>query len=481
MQTVISDVLCILEDQIFLFNHWYHIDRAHTEDIFLTTESLQDIERQLYKELLQLSPEDNYLSASLFMRGICNCLALMHRGKGLTAELNTIDDFSYNIEHEILQRWSELNSVEILLKLKENILFLVQYGRHQVLHSGCFKNKTRCHRCKYKAASDLIQDIHEVNHSGKPCHHYMMPIFMSNKKTQTVYDELQETVLTDINAPSVDISIGFEKKKVAIQNVRDTLHQLLEKECKIQQDINEIRTPYALALGSYADTSIILLYLLRRMRTVLHFSPSEGSISPTSYLHGRVMFESSISKLKRALGLVVVTKQDMKSALESFDYLIVDPCTCFGQESKFLRHSIIAKHFHLAHDVSPDAIFRVRQSWESMQVKSLFDSDWNTLTDRLAYCVIVTFIFNTWLNVQEVSIIHQLKWERVERSPIDPNGTSMYALYDNEQIGLNISSDLRLYGTCNSVMSLLLAYLLHLHDSGICYNSYGIQDILFGN
>lgn len=479
MQTNIVDVLCILEDQLFLFNYWYHIDHAHSEDVFLSTESLQEIERELYKQLLQLSPEENYLSASLLMRGICNCLALIQRRDGCTSELNTIHDLNNNIENEILRQWTEVNSVEILLKLKKNISFLIQYGRHQVLHSGCFKYDSSCHRCKYKAASDLIQDVNEGNHSGEPCHHYMMPILRDT--THTVNQKLQETSLSQIYTPSLDISIGFEKKKVAVQNSRDVLCQLLKKEHKIQQEINEIRTPYALSLGCYADTSIILLYLLRRMKTVLYFSPAEGSVSPSSYMAGRVTYDSSMSKLKRALSSVVATKQDIRSSLESFDYLIVDPCTCFGQESKFLRYSIIAKHFHLAHDVSPDAIFKSRHAWESMQVKSLFDSDWSTSTDRLAYCVILTSIFNTWLSVQDISCIHQLKWERVECSPTDLIGTNIYALYDNEQIGLRISSDLRLHGTYDSVLAMLLAYLLHLHDSSICYNSYGIQDILFGH
>ena len=192
----ISNNLLILEDQIFLLNFQKHVNSETISNLFLSSSDLHSTKAVLYKRLLKLDPKKDVLAASVYMRGICNCMTILqekNHSLQTKSECNTLQDFSHLIEEQLLHKWTKSNSLEIISHLKEAISYLVKYGWHHVLHEGTYQEDILCHHCKYVTASLSLQYCNTCSGS---CHHYLMSVLSDDEDGQEEHKgcQVKETI-----------------------------------------------------------------------------------------------------------------------------------------------------------------------------------------------------------------------------------------------------------------------------------------------
>lgn len=458
-----ADVLLILEDQMFL------LSEGHDTTSLLDTDQVMDARKILWKEITELNPERDYLSASVLMRGLCNCMALL--GEYTEAQCHSVDDFSCLIEN-ILFQWSSTNSIEILRSIEKAVQFLVQYGQHRMLHKGNFTLNVKCHRCKLNDACHLLSDMQRQKGLNAPCLHYVKPFGNISHDQEELKGSGQSTK-NDKIVRTLDATIGYDKRKTAIQKSREKLCLLQIEEQELEKELKKHEMEYCLNIGCYADVCLLILYFIKRWKAIEYFSPRKGAVSAASYLNSDATFENSCVKLEEALSLIMLSKQDKRLALETYDHLILDPFTIDGLDNKFLRHSILAKRFHLAHGSSPEDVLQSCSKRECLDITSILKS--NSKKRGLMQSVMLIHAFNMWMGIQEIPKIYHLRWRKVEDISAE---VSLCALYDNDQIGLYVSEALKLHGNYQNIILLLLAYLQFLYDTGICQRSPAVKHIL---
>ena len=447
------DCLYILEDQMFLLEM-----PQEKPAMFLKTEELLDMKERLCSEIVNLDPRNDYFLASLLMRGICCCMALL--GIDKKNDVTTLVQFSEIVDKQILFSWFETGSLTILSLLKKLVGFAA--SQNALLSPEAYSN-LECHRCKMATAIHELQDLVMTDEGvANPyfCKHYLaLRIQHDERKNQQQhkkYAEIDKGYVTS----SLNKSIGMDKKLNAIKHLKEELTQILMKEEEVARKLREVTSPRGLSLGCCSDIAVIFLYLLRRMRATLYFSPSSSheSMPPVAAAYAD---EERKSKLQSALAQVVTTRKDRKNAMEVFDYLLLDPCTANSLDGKFLRSSILAKRFYLARGISAKQILNERAVWESMDSKTLMHSEFDSKKDRLGYAVMVIHIFNMWLDFHgHLSKSYHLTWSRGET--VEPN--ILIALFENEQVGL-VLGDSRFHATTSTILLMCITYLTYLENT----------------
>lgn len=356
----------------------------------LSEDDLLDAREEMLSRFFALNPEKDYLLAALVLRGIC----LTTRGSSNMC----LQDFIRLIEEDIGAGWCRQGLEELSFKLRTALRFLASHVRTE-LPSACFEGSETCLRCRM---------------NDRKCRHYLQ---YEEEKDGCEMQQLE--LEPPFHSENVNVTIGLDKKRQSLQSIREEYERLCSKEKEILQNLHYLTKPRYLGLGTFAETAALGLHLHQRSLTLDEFRTSAAAAITANH----------VEPLRRALCQVHLTQRDMKAALEDVALVTMDPCTCFSQDTKFLRESVVFKNARLAAGVQPEELLKDRRFIIGLDdVQSILN-----LPDRLVSSVLTVFVFNRWLNIQDVNIA--LKWHRPEERPLE-DINCIVPLYDEGLFGI---------------------------------------------
>ena len=400
--------------------------------------------RYLLSEYRGLDPEKHYLTAALVMRGICLCTA-----SGGAKHISTVRDFVRVIENEIAGKWHEISDEEIRDLLKEATLFLADQARAP-LAAHIFKGDETCHRC---AMSDRTEK----------CTHYLRPEDNGGESEEETETRTLEGIPT-LTPSTMNLTIGFDRKREAIAQHRQKILALFEREKQLAREIDKLSRPRNLGLGAYAETAVLGLYLLQRQKTLEMF------MTEAAPAYGQLFISGRTSELKEALGEVRLTSLDLRKAFQDLTSCLLDPCTRFSPDSPFLLPSRLFHRSEMARGKTAEELLRFQRDIFKLRSAEIVDH-----RDPFVRCVLSTFLFNHWLNIQDLKSL-SLEWVRPEEFRRKPySNCCIVPLYNEGLFGIAGPAIKIMH---SDIFELLLEFLIRQLRSGVKTNSRAVLSLV---
>ena len=418
-----------------------------------------DLYPHLISEYHALDPEKDYMLAALVLRGIC--LTLARCG---SSHIKTVGDFTFLIENKIGGEWHKLSNEEISRKLRDAVLFLAAHAQ-EPLAPDCYEGTETCFRCRM--------------YDKQTCKHYIS----SDSKEGDIPMKVVEVPEVPFKPKTLNVTIGVDRKREALLRQRERINALLEKERSLLEQIERLSKRRFLGLGAYAEVAVLGLFLNRR-QSKLDLFRTEAKFA-RDYLSELVIARSpeftnpletvngKAAEMTRALSWVQLTRQDMKMAFEDLALVKLDPSTFHCPDAEFLRPSILQQWSEMARGKTAQELFDAKSSILSLEGNRMVD-----IEDGLTRAVLLAFLFNRWLNIQNMKCSF-LKWTRPDQklSEEDDSCCHLIPFYDSELIGIQMPNckliDVR-------VDRLLLAYLVLRLSSGVKTDSRAIHSLMRG-
>lgn len=481
-----TDILEILEDQIFLLNNIrvlkpteesvYNFLVKHKNslsDIFLSFNEILNCKKLIKYQLIKLfrtKDIDNEwnIQVNIYMRGLCHCLILIKEvhmnSLGLFKDTYlSIPDIDRYLT-DLSMNWTTNSNIDILNDIKILLNYLYTFGSLHCLPIGIGIENMKCFICRKNGSIPTGKKENMI----ETCTHILVEI-----PTKFELNELSshEDIIFEVEKGDMS-SLGHKLKSFQMRKemntVKDVMRNISEKYKKLELEKHHLLSLKCISPFLYQLLGFYIKMLSNRFNFLSMFLGNEfcGKRKNSNV-------EISSRCLKNILMDIKYSKSNMMAIREEFSNIYICPYSFYDEKCSIFRKSIIMKKCYIASGMSEEQVDKISKNMLQISFEKALE---NEAKENDIYFVLFTFItYNTWLSMNKIPACFHIKWARSDlHNHVAP---TVLFLYEKNQVGFMFDNENILFN-CDQVFEICLNHLYHIYNKGICKHSTQIQKVL---